>query len=179
MGLDYSVIFERMLKAGNLRNSSEMARMLGLTPQAMSSYKRRGEISAGLIFKFASICDVSVDWLLTGEGEVFRSAEGVRLTQEVCSIALVERVASGSGGPGTACLAGGAGTRTRGDEGKKPKGKGSAPDPMNAAVLNPDELIYLGKLLKILRCREKKAIPALKANIDAFFLSAFPPNARS
>jgi hypothetical protein len=177
MELDYPVIFERMLKAGNLRNSSQMARMLGLTPQAMSSYKRRGAISAGLIFKFASICDVSVDWLLTGEGTVFRGAEGVRLTQEVCSIALVERVARGSGHsvPG----GGGGGAPGSGGGGKKPEGQSSAPDPMDAAVLNPDELIYLGKLLKILRCRKKTAVPALKANIDAFFLSAFPPNAPS
>jgi transcriptional regulator with XRE-family HTH domain len=160
MGLDYSVIFERMLKAGNLRNSSQMAKMLGMTPQAMSSYKRRGELSAGLIFKFATLCNVSVDWLLTGEGEVFRPLEGVQPTQEVCSIALVERVAGEAGGPG-----------------KKTKGKGAGPDPMDTAVLNPDELIYLGKLLKILRCREKTTVPALKANIDAFFLSAFPPNA--
>ncbi len=171
MGLDYSVIFERMLKAGNLRNSSEMARMMGLTPQAMSSYKKRGEISAGLIFKFASICNVSVDWLLTGEGEAYSPPEGARAQEEIFSIALVERVASG-----------GAGTRTAGQSvpgrgGKKTEGKISAPDHMDAAILNPDELIYLGKLLKILRCSEKKAVPALKANIDAFFLSAFPPNA--
>ncbi len=171
MELDYPVIFERMLKAGNLRNSSQMARMLGLTPQAMSSYKRRGAISAGLIFKFASICDVSVDWLLTGEGEVFRSAEGGRPAQGVCSIALVERVARGLGRGRHSMQGGGSG--------KKPEEQNSAPDPMDAAVLNPDELIYLGKLLKILRCREKTTVPALKANIDAFFLSAFPPNAPS
>ena len=43
------------------------------------------------------------------------------------------------------------------------------------ALLDPDELIYTGKLLKILRAPEKAASPALKANIDAFFLSTFPP----
>ena len=97
MGLDYSVIFERMLKAGNLKNSSEMARMLGLTPQAMSSYKRKGELSAGLIFRFADICGASIDWLLTGEGEPFSAERKAGPVKEVCSIALVERVA-GRGG---------------------------------------------------------------------------------
>ena len=159
MELDYSIIFERMLRAGNLKNSSEMARMLGLTPQAMSSYKRKGELSAGLIFKFAGICGVSIDWLLSGKGEVFKSDREARPAQEVCSIALVERVTGGEsvgkGGEGTAK-------------------KGPAPDPVDTALLNPDELIYTGKLLKILRGSEKAAPPALKANIDAFFLSVFP-----
>ena len=163
MGLDYSVIFERMLKAGNLKNSSEMARMLGLTPQAMSSYKRKGELSAGLIFKFAGICGVSIDWLLSGKGEIFRSDREARPVQEVCSIALVERVTGGRGGG-----------ESLGKGGKETVREGPAPDPVDTALLNPDELIYTGKLLKILRGSEKAAPPALKANIDAFFLSAFP-----
>jgi transcriptional regulator with XRE-family HTH domain len=162
MQLDYSVIFERMLRAGNLKNSSEMARMLGLTPQAMSSYKRKGELSAGLIFRFAAICGVSIDWLLTGEGDIFRADNEARLSQEVCSIAIVERV-SGGGSKGSVQTA----------------RKGSVYDPVDMALLNPDELIYTGKLLKIFRGAEKAAPPALKANIDAFFLSAFPPEASS
>jgi transcriptional regulator with XRE-family HTH domain len=166
MELDYSVIFERMLKAGNLKNSSEMARMLGLTPQAMSSYKRKGELSAGLIFKFAGICGVSIDWLLSGKGEIFRSDREARPVQEVCSIALVERVTRGRGGGGS---------RAKGGKwGQETVREGPAPDPVDTALLNPDELIYTGKLLKILRGSEKAASPALKANIDAFFLSAFP-----
>ncbi len=162
MGLDYSVIFERMLKAGNLKNSSEMARMLGLTPQAMSSYKRKGELSAGLIFKFAGICGVSIDWLLSGKGEIFRSDREARPVQEVCSIALVERVTGGRRGEPVD------------ERGKGARREGPRPDPVDTALLNPDELIYTGKLLKILRGSEKAAPPALKANIDAFFLSIFP-----
>ncbi len=172
MELDYFVIFERMLKAGNLKNSSEMARMLGLTPQAMSSYKRKGELSAGLIFKFADICGISIDWLLTGYGEPLSSEREARSVKEVCSIALVDRVAGGRYGDPSGKESKGVAKRSK-DTVRK------GPDPLDMALLNPDELIYTGKLLKILRGSEKTASPALKANIDAFFLSAFPPESSS
>ncbi|MFQ5737158.1 MAG: helix-turn-helix domain-containing protein [Thermodesulfobacteriota bacterium] len=75
MNLDYSEISERMLRAGGIMNSSQLARVLGVTPQALSNYKKRGGLPTSLLFKFAAIYEVSVDWLITGEGEIFRAAE--------------------------------------------------------------------------------------------------------
>lgn len=67
-----SGIFERMIEAGALRNSSGLARALGVTPQAISNYRKRGVFPAALIMKFAGRFGVSLDWLITGKGEPFR-----------------------------------------------------------------------------------------------------------
>lgn len=172
MELDYPVIFERMLKAGNLRNSSQMAKMLGLTPQAMSSYKRKGAISAGLIFRFASICDVSVDWLLTGEGEVFRPAEGVRITQEVCSIALVERVARGSGGRAQrACQAQRARRRGR----QKPGRTKPGPKPHGRGRTEPGRADIPGQAPQDTSLQRKNGGPGPKSEHRRLLLERLPP----
>ena len=42
MGVKYSDTIERMRWAGKLKNDSAVARVLGVTPQALSNYKKRG-----------------------------------------------------------------------------------------------------------------------------------------
>ncbi len=79
--LGYSGIIERMKEAGKLKNESAAARVLSVTPQALSNYKKRDRMPSHLVIKFASIYGLSVDWLLTGnaayriaeEGSVFKS----------------------------------------------------------------------------------------------------------
>ncbi len=126
MNLNYMEIFERMLRAGGIANGSQLARVLGVTPQALSNYKKRGEIPTSLLFKFASIYEVSVDWLITGEGEIFRAAE--------------QSTVYGDGPESVMDLSG----------------------------LAPEEIIYIGKLLTILRRRNEYTAPAVKVSIDAF-----------
>jgi len=70
-------IFSRMIEAGRLRNSSGLARALGVTPQAISNYRKRGVFPAALAMKFSERFGVSVDWLITGEGEPMRSGQGI------------------------------------------------------------------------------------------------------
>lgn len=126
MRLIYAEIFERMLEAAHLQNSSQLAKALGVTPQALSNYKKRGEIPTSLLFKFAAIYDVSVDWLISGSGTAFKCLE--------------ESAAYGTE-------------------------YGSF---MDFSGLSSDEIISVGKLLKVLRRADKRMVLALKASIDAF-----------
>lgn len=126
--MNYSDILERMFEASNLKNSSEIARMAGVTPQAMSNFRKKGELPAGFILKFADMFNISVDWLMTGAGEKSR---------------------------------------------KKSKDHDLASK--NILSFTPDELIYIGKLLSILREPEKYAATVVKACIDATLSSGAKP----
>ncbi len=142
MAVNYSKIFDRMLKAGGLKNGSQLAKALGVSPQAVSNYKKRGELPASLIFKFAEAYSVSIDWLLTGVGNTVQRTELAKLayaheTDEYYSI-----------------------------------GKPECPSSINdLMMLTPDEIIYVGRLLKVLRGPEKY-VPALKVCIDSFIKAA-------
>lgn len=68
----YQEIVERMKKAGNLKNESAVARRLGVTPQALSNYKKRDTMPSGLILKFADMTGVSIDWLVYGGDDMER-----------------------------------------------------------------------------------------------------------
>ncbi|MEK6531363.1 MAG: helix-turn-helix domain-containing protein [Deltaproteobacteria bacterium] len=126
--MNYPDILERMLEASKLKNSSEIARMAGVTPQAMSNFRKKGELPAGFILKFADMFNVSVDWLITGTGEKFRE-----------------------------------------------KFKDHDLASKDLLSFNPDELIYIGKLLSILREPEKYAATIVKACIDATLSSGSKP----
>lgn len=139
MAVNYSKIFDRMLKAGRLKNGSQLARALGVSPQAVSNYKKRGELPASLIFKFAETYSVSIDWLLSGTGNV----------------------AVQSPEPSKAAYA------SESDE-HYSVGKAECPTGINdLMMLSPDEIIYVGRLLRVLRGPEKY-VPAVKICIDSF-----------
>ncbi|MBE9528931.1 MAG: helix-turn-helix transcriptional regulator [Proteobacteria bacterium] len=67
-----------MLESGKLKNATQLAGALGITPQALSNYKRNGRMPAKLLFQFAELYGVSLDWLVgeASEGGTVR-AEGV------------------------------------------------------------------------------------------------------
>ncbi len=142
MGVSYAEIIERMRWAGKLKNDSAVARVLGVTPQALSNYKKRGEMPTDLVLRFANIYGLSVDWLITGKGQMYRPVE-------------------------------------YGDDEKRPAraaeetamyGSAAAVSqrPPEIGSLTPDEIIYVGKLLKILRGPHKSAAAAIKSSVDAF-----------
>ncbi len=145
MKSDFSEIMGRMLEIGKLRNYSEIARRIGVSPQAISNYKRRGEISPAVILKFAKTFGVSVDWLLTGEGEVCQKE------------------------PLNPKTTGNIGLYFAGSEKSQIHGANEGP-----AFIEPDESVYIGKLLKIMRCPQKDAVQAVKLSIDAFYRDSFP-----
>ena len=74
MGVNYTDIIERMRWAGKLKNDSAVARTLGVTPQALSNYKKRGEMHTDLVLRFAGIYGLSVDWLITGQGQMYNAS---------------------------------------------------------------------------------------------------------
>jgi len=66
MGVSYCEVIERMKFHGKLKNDSSVARVLGVTPQALCNYKKKGEMPSKLVIKFAHTYDISVDWLISG-----------------------------------------------------------------------------------------------------------------
>ncbi|HBG46720.1 MAG TPA: hypothetical protein DDW94_06990 [Deltaproteobacteria bacterium] len=72
MGVNYADVIERMKWAGHLKNDSAVARALGVTPQALSNYKKRGEMPSDLALAFSEKFGVALDWLLGGSGEVYK-----------------------------------------------------------------------------------------------------------
>lgn len=143
MGVSYSEIIERMRWAGKLKNDSAVARVLGVTPQALSNYKKRGEMPTDLVLRFANIYGLSVDWLISGEGEMYKAgARGSEFEKKTYMIAAEETPHYGRDG-----------------------GYGKQPD---VASLSADEIIYVGKLLKIMRQSNKSTVTAIKYSVDAF-----------
>jgi hypothetical protein len=140
MRVKYSDVLERMKKSANLKNDSRLARLLGVTPQALSNYKKRSKVPSDLLIKFADMQGLSVDWLLTGEGPSSR----VSSVEGASSVAAEYDVAYGmKSGMAVAGL-------------------------MNFAGLSPDELIYVGRMIKVLRSADTATAAVLKWTIDAF-----------
>lgn len=140
MKVDFTNVINRMKLAGNLKNASGVARVLEVTPQAISNYKKRGTFPASLVLRFADIYSVSVDWLLGGDGELY--SHGFK----------------------------GASNHLRAGETIKPYGelsRGEAASLADFAGLTPDELICVGKLLKILRDDDDECTKVVKHVLKA------------
>ncbi|MEK7679491.1 MAG: helix-turn-helix domain-containing protein [Deltaproteobacteria bacterium] len=146
MVLRFNEIFARMLDASGIKNSSQMAKTLDISPQAISNYRKKGLLPAGIIMEFAAKFGISVDWLLTGHGETVNNPNGAGKAARPSAITMAEA------GPAN-------------DTGK------SGPCPLGVVPLNPDEIIYVGKLLKILRGTERSSAKSLTVSIDAFLMS--------
>ncbi len=139
MGVHYLDTIERMRWAGKLKNDSAVARVLGVTPQALSNYKKRGEMPTDLVLRFADIHSLSVDWLISGKGEMYRfggaPGDGYVMAAE-------EAVAYGRETAHSGCDFFG--------------------------QLDADEIILVGKLLKICRSADKTLSAAIKCTLDTF-----------
>ncbi|HHD11465.1 MAG TPA: hypothetical protein ENK42_03410 [Deltaproteobacteria bacterium] len=133
MDTSYSQIVRRMMESTGLKNESAVAKVLGVTPQALSNYKKRGKMPPNLVLKFAFMYGLSVDWLLTGKG-------GMRIEEKGAVATAREEPA-----PYAAELKG-----------------------ADISQMTPDELIYVGKLLKVLQKGSPSIVGAVKFSIDAF-----------
>jgi len=143
MRVKYSDVLERMKKSADLKNDSRLARLLGVTPQALSNYKKRSKVPSDLLIKFADMQGLSVDWLLSGEGARHRAGF---VGDRASSPGIVEEENAFYG-----------------------TGQGIAASGLiNFAALTPDELIYVGRLIKVLRSAEAANAAVLKWTIDAF-----------
>ncbi|MBI5236756.1 MAG: helix-turn-helix domain-containing protein [Deltaproteobacteria bacterium] len=135
MGVNYLEIIDRMRWAGKLKNDSAVARAVGVTPQALSNYKKRGEMPTDLVLKFAGIYSLSVDWLISGEGEMYKTVIRAEPRQPTAAEDTVPYMREPARVP-------------------------------SLSSLTPDEIIYVGKLLKILRGPNKSMATAAKHTID-------------
>ena len=141
MGVNYLDIIEKMRWAGKLKNDSAVARVLGVTPQALSNYKKRGEMPTDLVLRFAKLFGLSVDWLIHGVGDMYRP--GAEATEKgIKDYVFAAESTTSYGGHGQQKL--------------------------DLTVLNPDEIIYVGKLLKVLRGENQSNAAAIKHTVDAF-----------
>ncbi len=134
MDTSYSQIVKRMMESTGLKNESAVAKVLGVTPQALSNYKKRGKMPPNLVLKFAFMYGLSVDWLLTGKG-------GMRIEEK-------------AGGVATAR--------------EEPASYSAELKGTDISQMTPDELIYVGKLLKVLQKGSPSIVGAVKFSIDAF-----------
>ena len=73
MKIVYSEVIERMRWVGKHKNNSSVARVLGITPQALSNYKKKDKMPVSIVLKYSKIYGLSLDWLITGEGEIFHA----------------------------------------------------------------------------------------------------------
>ncbi|MBI5469106.1 MAG: helix-turn-helix domain-containing protein [Deltaproteobacteria bacterium] len=144
MGVKYADVIERMRWAGKLKNDSAVARVVGVTPQALSSCKKRGEMPSDLVLKFSNIFSLSLDWLLTGEGAMHKWPKE---TDGLHGVRAME--ASTAGEPG---LQGAKGV-------------------FGFTVMNTEEIQYVNRLLNILRSEKKEDAAAIRSAIDVFFKS--------
>jgi len=144
MGVKYSDVIERMRWAGKLKNDSAVARALGVTPQALSSCKRRGELPANLLFKFSQIFSISLDWLLTGKAPVYKG-------QGENEAILAPTAASAYALPAAR--------------------RSQAKRFIGFTALNDEEAKYVNRLIKVLRSGNKKETAAIRDSIDAFLRS--------
>lgn len=78
---DTRLIYNRIKSAYGLKTDRELADFLGITPQVIPTSILRGSVQWDKIFQKCEF--LSIDWLLTGEGEMFlNSSENCSKTDE-------------------------------------------------------------------------------------------------
>lgn len=68
-------VIERIRTSIGVKTDAELCRALNLKPQTLSGWKSRDSIPYELCEQVVSKYDASMDWLLTGEGAMYRSAQ--------------------------------------------------------------------------------------------------------
>jgi transcriptional regulator with XRE-family HTH domain len=71
MSNDYKEVLYRIFFATGLRNTTAIAKKIGVTPQALSNYKKRELMPLGVVLQIAVKYGMSMDWLLSGQGNPF------------------------------------------------------------------------------------------------------------
>ena len=59
---------DRLLQGAGLRRDSQLAELLGVSPQAVSQARRKGRIPDGWVLKVAAQFGLSTDWIFFGKG---------------------------------------------------------------------------------------------------------------
>lgn len=70
--MDKTVILNQIKNTFNIKSNAEFARLLGISPQNLSNWYKRGTYDVNLILR--KFTDVNETWLLTGEGEMLKES---------------------------------------------------------------------------------------------------------
>lgn len=69
MDLDAGAIFDRARKAADARSDAELSGAFGKSANAIATWRRRNTVPLAELVAFAKERGLSLEWLLTGEGE--------------------------------------------------------------------------------------------------------------
>jgi len=83
MGIKNTFIFDRMQKVLGSDKDKDLAANLDISPQAVSNARKKGEIPSDMILTFAEKNKLSVDWLLTGKGQMSSGGDLYELAEEL------------------------------------------------------------------------------------------------
>lgn len=81
---NFKIIFDGLKEHMNAKSDADIARGLGISPQALFTFKKQSKFPAELLIKYCLMHHLSIDRLLTGEGEMRR--EGVDRVGEELAI---------------------------------------------------------------------------------------------
>ncbi len=65
---DFEIIFNRIKKETDLKNLSDLARIIGITPQNASARKNKNIFPADWAFIIAQKYNLLTEWIMTGQG---------------------------------------------------------------------------------------------------------------
>jgi putative methionine-R-sulfoxide reductase with GAF domain len=83
MSLDFNKIYERLKTIPGLKNKAKIAESIHIKPAALTNYKKKNKWPIETLHKLAVKHNLSMDWLLTGEGPMRREDEaGVPTVKE-------------------------------------------------------------------------------------------------
>ncbi len=94
---EFNVVMERLKNVSNTSSYNALAEMLGLSSSAFANFKKRNSIPYERVFSFANSLNVSIDWLLTGNGEMYQEAKNADLTPHEAALLKVFRAVSDEG----------------------------------------------------------------------------------
>ena len=73
--LSFNDVMLRLKTATKANSYNSLAEMMGLSSSAFANFKKRDSIPYDRVFSLASSLNVSADWILTGEGDIYRTAK--------------------------------------------------------------------------------------------------------
>ena len=91
MGNNYEEIFSRLKTVLAARTDADVARGLGISTAALSSFKRHGKFPYERLVKFCLSKGISIDWLLTGKGHMVAVEESFNDDPELREIVHILR----------------------------------------------------------------------------------------
>lgn len=75
-------VLDRLIPALGLKNDSELAKRLDTAPSTISSWRKRDSVPFAICATFAQERGWSLDWLMFGEGEMYKSVQASNAVPE-------------------------------------------------------------------------------------------------